>query len=243
MKKETTFTVKDVRDYLDMINDILEKRNEDKVFVSEASITPETANTLGKTLSDMYVCLRKREDLEHKEHEKEQRYDRGYADVDVWNLNYWFIETVRPMLIQLRDTRFGSPSHLGTQTTNEKGYLISKGCHEAWDAILNRMIFLLGEMEEETCVRRNKYENEYIKASEEFMKMYGMFGNKLLTEEERAAAEEGKGIRVHTMRELPEYKQLVENYMNEEVELGKYRNECKNEFFELFSKYFWDLWD
>ncbi len=237
------YTTEDVKEYIELINELNRKNGKEELQLPESLITPDSAKVFGKTLHDMYVCLQKHEEFEQKEREKEQRYDRGYADVDVWNLNCWFIETVRPMLIQLRDTRSGSPSHLGTLETNEKGHLVSEGCHEAWDAILNRMIFLLGEMEEETCTRKNKYEDKYIKASEEFVETYGMFGSKLLTEEERAAAEEGKGTRIHTMREFPEWKELVEKYLDEEKEIGKYRNECKNEFFELFSRYFWDLWD
>lgn len=45
------------------------------------------------------------------------------------------------------------------------------------------------------------------------------------------------------MRELPEYKELCKRYDEEEKKLEQYREECKNKAFDLFSKWFYDLWD
>ena len=38
-------------------------------------------------------------------------------------------------------------------------------------------------------------------------------------------------------------KELTKNWLEECQAIDKYRDDCKNEFFELFSKYFWSLWD
>lgn len=38
-----------------------------------------------------------------------QRFIRGYADCDVWNINEWFIKTLEPMLKELASTTSSSP--------------------------------------------------------------------------------------------------------------------------------------
>ena len=45
------------------------------------------------------------------------------------------------------------------------------------------------------------------------------------------------------LKKYPEYRELDENYQAEEKRLNQYRLDCKKEFFELFSTYFFDLWD
>ena len=47
----------------------------------------------------------------------------------------------------------------------------------------------------------------------------------------------------HGMRELPEYKELCKRYDEEEKKLEQYREECKNKAFDLFSEWFYSLWD
>ncbi|WP_175560145.1 hypothetical protein [Butyrivibrio sp. YAB3001] len=42
---------------------------------------------------------------------------------------------------------------------------------------------------------------------------------------------------------VPEYKEISECYFNELRALSDYRDECKSKALELFSKWFWDLWD
>lgn len=38
-----------------------------------------------------------------------QRFRRGYADVDVWDFNYWFLKTIPKMLKQLKAEGLGYP--------------------------------------------------------------------------------------------------------------------------------------
>lgn len=38
-----------------------------------------------------------------------QRFRRGYAWSDVWDMDVWFMNTVKPMLIHLRDHGIGMP--------------------------------------------------------------------------------------------------------------------------------------
>ena len=110
-----------------------------------------------------------------------QRVKRGYSDRDVWDIDLWFLSVMPKMLQQLKETRHGSPAELGESYVNDDGGMVNDKCHEEWDKILDRMIFLLGEMNED-----------------------------------------------------------ISEISREKV---SYREKCKNEFFELFSKYFWYLWD
>lgn len=43
--------------------------------------------------------------------------------------------------------------------------------------------------------------------------------------------------------EAPEYAGIDEKYMTEERKLEAYRNQCKDEVFQLFSQWFFHLWD
>ena len=78
-----------------------------------------------------------------------------------------------------RDNRHGSPGYLGENYKNKDGILVNDTCHEEWDKILDRMIFLWRELDENTCTKKNPYEDEYMKASEEFDNKYGLLGEKL----------------------------------------------------------------
>ena len=100
------------------------------------------------------------------------------------------------------------------------------------------MIFLFREMNEETCQRKNSYQKEHDNILQVFEEKYGLFGEKL---------EEGKmnkiGRTLHFPSEIPEYKDIEEKYYTEEKALIQYREDCKNEALELFSKWFYSLWD
>lgn len=89
-----------------------------------------------------------------------QRVTRGYADCDKWDM-YTFLQILIPEMLQdMRDNRHGSPSYLGENYTNADGILVNDTCHDEWDKILNYMIFLWRESAEDTCTRKNPYEEE-----------------------------------------------------------------------------------
>lgn len=48
---------------------------------------------------------------------------------------------------------------------------------------------------------------------------------------------------MHFMDELPEYKDISKKYFDYERKLDKYREQKKNEAFNLLKKYFFGLWD
>ena len=64
------------------------------------------------------------------------------------------------MLQDLRDNRSGSLGYLGDNYTNEEGILVNDTCHTEWNKILDKMIFLWRESREETCSRKNPFEEE-----------------------------------------------------------------------------------
>ena len=43
---------------------------------------------------------------------KIQRFKRGYADVDVWNFESWFLDTIPKMLTQLKKQLHGCPINM-----------------------------------------------------------------------------------------------------------------------------------
>ena len=143
-----------------------------------------------------------------------QRFQKGYSDKDLWNMFDWFMEVTKPMLVEFRKTHHGSPATLGENYTNEDGLLVNDKCHEEWDAILDRMIFLITEMNEETCSMKNQY-------NEEIERWY----------------------EIENYNREPKYEKIHNLYCEREAEIIEYRDKCKDEFFELFSKWFWNLWD
>ena len=218
----------DIKFYLEGCGKILGKEMpfEDSTRLEKSD---ELIQTLGKALNDIFMELNRRDEEAFSEKMRKQRYERGYADIDVWDISEWFIDIVTPMLRQLRNTHHGSPSYLGKNYVDENGNMINPDCHEEWDKILERMIFLLGEMKEETRSVSNPYADEYDKVLEEFQEKYQQKGN--------------GDRKFHSLREIPEYKAVQHKYIEKEKELEQYSDQCKNEFFELFSKHFWDLWD
>lgn len=70
-----------------------------------------------------------------------QRFLRGYSYGDIWDMDFWFKRTVKPMLIHLRDYGIGVPNDLYLQgAENER---------EAWEAVLTEMIECLNFMDED----------------------------------------------------------------------------------------------
>ncbi len=173
-----------------------------------------------------------------------QRIVRGYGDCDKWNMSGYIQNLIPEMLQDMRDNRWGSPSYLGQNYTNADGVLVNDTCHEEWNKILDQMIHLWREANEETCGRKNPYEDEYYRAHDDFEEKYGLLGEKLQTEAElEENRKRGGGGTIHFMTELPEYKDIWDRYFEEEQKLDKYRNECRDEALDLLKKHFNALWD
>lgn len=70
-----------------------------------------------------------------------QRFKRGYSYGDVWDMDFWFMRNVKPMLIHLRDHGMGIPFDLYLDgEENER---------VAWEAVLTEMIDCLTLMDED----------------------------------------------------------------------------------------------
>ena len=174
-----------------------------------------------------------------------ERIWRGYCDYDIFSIYDWFLGLMPTMLEDFRDHLHGYPEvpdsgpqklALSEEDQSSEGMLV-------WKAVLDYMIFLLLEADEETCTRENPYEAEYSKEQSEFEKMYGPWGEKLMTAREKEDYRKGKGRRVYFPDNVEEYKPVSEKYFDERRKLEQYRRECKDEALALFSKWFYDLWD
>lgn len=68
-----------------------------------------------------------------------QRFKRGYAYSDVWDIDVWFMRTVKPMLVHLRDHGMSHPIEF--KDRNE------------WVAVLDEMIDCLDSMDEDYVMK------------------------------------------------------------------------------------------
>lgn len=169
-----------------------------------------------------------------------QRAVKGYSDRDIWCMCD-FLENLFPaMLTELKTTRHGSPGTL--EDFDENGNELGT-CHDKWDKILDEMIFLWREANEETCSKKNQYEKEYQNAQKEFERKYGIFGDKLRSEED-IEHEKNTGCRViYGLTKAPEYQEIWDKYSQEQHNIEVYRHECKDKAFDLMKEHFYDLWD
>ena len=116
-----------------------------------------------------------------------QRVFRGYAECDKWSIYDYLQKLIPDMLQDLRDNRMGSPSCLGENFVNSEGMMVNDTCHDEWDKILDRMVFLWRESREETCSMKNTYEEEYFKCKEELSE-YKEIYDKFHEEDKRLTA-------------------------------------------------------
>lgn len=119
-----------------------------------------------------------------------QRFKRGYSYGDVWDMYFWFMRTVKPMLTHLRDHGIGVPNELYLQGADNERI--------AWENTLTEMISCLELMDEDNVYRYLGYKDDDWQS-----------------------------------RLSPKDYEKVYQVMEEN----------KNRFFELFSKYFYCLWD
>lgn len=79
--------------------------------------------------------------------------------------------------------------------------------------------------------------------NKDFETKYGMFGERLLTDKEKEYDEKTGFTTLHGPWLVPEYKKVWDLYFKEQEGIDKYRKECEKEAFELFVKWFHNLWD
>lgn len=87
---------------------------------------------------------------------RKQRGKKGYAESDLFSLDDYFIKTFKAALTEFKETTFGYPMDI---------------TFEEWQEYLDKMIFLLGEMEKIYDVETEK-ESKYIEnCKNEFFNM------------------------------------------------------------------------
>ena len=202
-----------------------------------------------------------------------QRIHKGYCVKDTWDVDHWFISVLKPMLEDLRKNHRGVPftieyeyweehkEELGlsqedfmynwpSDDKSEEHKVRSEAldkCDQIWGDILGRMVFLLNEMDEDTCSRQNPYADEWWFFHERFKEKYPKGGDELKTKEELAEERITGSKRLVWPSEDPEfgeeYEKISEKRYDYERELEEYRENCKDEFMDLFKKYFRNLWD
>ena len=161
-----------------------------------------------------------------------QRANRGYSYRDVWSIHDWFTEIMPKMLTDLKKNLHGCPAQF---THNEDGTEfqdVEKGVKD-WENVIERMIFCFREMNEETCSMKNEYEEEY----------YRQFCRPDVKDQFVPYGEDKNGNKLYRLITGEVEPELKENYRKKVLEIDDYRAKMKNEGFELFSKYFWNLWD
>ena len=152
-----------------MLNDILRKKRKSKTRKPECPVFltygPAHDSPLGwiKRWKEDIICIR-------------QRLRYGYCYRDVWSIDWWFVTVVPNMIHDLRINSHGYPGYFtGTEEENVR----------KWNRTLKRMEFLFREANEETCRRKNPYQDAHNEAMAAFTRQYGMFGEKLKTKEEK----------------------------------------------------------
>ena len=163
-----------------------------------------------------------------------QRARKGYSFRDVWSIDYWFMDILPNMLTDHKKNKRGCPAQF-VKSDDEQDF--EKGMND-WQNVLDRMIFCFREMNDDTCSMKNEFEEEYRRQRNKPNE--GKPFKDWFVPSERKD-ENGKQLYELITGEVePE---LEEKYRNKTLEIQEYREKMKNEGFELFSKYFWNLWD
>lgn len=101
------------------------------------------------------MIFNKLKDIKFKRKMKKQRAKKGFCDIDVWNIDMFIENTLLNILKQFKKEHIGYPFDITS---------------EEWDNIIDRMIFLLTEMNEKTCSMQYNYDEndkeKYIKICE-----------------------------------------------------------------------------
>ena len=251
---------------------------DDEIFVDDYGKKEYLDELSKKELNEIYdMGMRQIKEREFEEKCKNQRTERGYSDSDVWNFHYWFTETCSKMLKDLADKHMGFPSELDYEyfkANKENLYTqdyetwccypknkkeraqkdkASDFCSKQWEDILNRMSFLLNEMDEDNCsmaVKKEELLDKWSEIREEFETKYGAFGDKLKTKDIIEKEKKDGSKYWYSPDYLPENDELRlrhdaawKELQDYEKKMFKYQNDCKDELFDLMKKYFWNLWD
>lgn len=163
-----------------------------------------------------------------------QRIKKGFCYRDIWEIYGWFLNVIPDMLDEFKKSTNSIPGRFfkndGSDTDEERA-----GAAEKWREILTETAFLFREANEETCQKKNPYDEEYSSVLHRFIKRFGINGK-------RVKKKDGTYIVVQQLSDIPKYRPLYENYHKAEKELCEYRENCRKKAMAMFTEYFYDLW-
>ena len=177
-----------------------------------------------------------KKDERYEEKLRKQKYRRGYSDRDVYNLCYEFPKVMASIL---KDYKKKACSYFTLDENLHR--ILDDKAHEKEDIyiarrdqLLDRMIFLLNEIDEDKCSMKNPYRKDVHKAQDRFCKKY-CFGDEKLKSKEQIAKEKEEGLFTHySFTDDPDHKEenkkLLDEFIDYERRIGEYKEDCKNEF-------------
>jgi hypothetical protein len=196
-----------------------------------------------------------------------QRKKKHYADCDCWGMVYWFNDTFVQMIRRLRDMKHGAPqqpfeevdnfplqwvakeSEILLEQNRKEGYeeevdLWGKESYfDRWWLVLSRIAYCLEQTDEDKTDIKNEYAEEYYNQTfgkddgNEDFKTWWNKHHKVVEYDEKGKPKLWQLI-THDAE-----KELEDNFKRREEEIAQYREDMKNEAFDLLKKYFWNLWD
>ena len=105
-----------------------------------------------------------------------QRFIKGYAIVDVWNVDYWFINNCDKILKEFKEKNNSIPAYFIDDILKEERdptVIESEKAYKEWMNIIDKMIKLLEIMKREP---ENDEDFKYIdKCKEEFFKLFSKY--------------------------------------------------------------------
>jgi len=140
----------------------------------------------------------------------------GWCYTDVWELGYWLLAILPPMLRHMAEHGCGFPGDKDFPT------------YESWRLWLDMMANAIESVQEENVEKQNEYEER--------------FHNSFHIREPRKETPESKFLTV-TWSESPDHKELSQLYFQRAKELTEEREEKLIKIFEELAKKIPALWD
>lgn len=176
-----------------------------------------------------------------------QRAMKGYCDADASNIYNWFLSIIPDMLDNMADSTPAFPE-FPNDGTYPQTQVVDLGDADGtvsnklveWKKMLRTMAQLIRDADENMSSVKNKYEEEWSKAYDEFHEQYGLFGEKL---EADAIKNKKSAITMHFPDELPQWRDIMRKFREEELKVLQKRADNFREGMALFVKWFWDLHD
>ena len=160
-----------------------------------------------------------------------QSDSKGYCDKDIWNISAWFIKTMSYMLEEMIEHLKGYPDEYNNVPVHENRKASALNGNELpgqdeWQRTLKRMLFLLNEMDPDKCSYKNPVQEELDEVKDNLEEAGYDYLAKYIEQSDD-----------------PQLQLLYQKHRYQELQVWHYRDRCREEFFNLYSKWFWHLWN